>query len=49
LRHQPDRHAAAKFEAAREPWLKAQDEFETAFGAENAAALRATLRRVAAV
>ncbi len=39
----------AKFEAAREQWLKAQDEFETAFGAENAAALRATLRRVAAV
>jgi len=39
----------AKFEAARKHWLKAQGEFEAAFGAENAATLRATLRRVATI
>ncbi|MFA6266082.1 MAG: MarR family transcriptional regulator [Pseudolabrys sp.] len=39
----------AKFEAARRHWLKAQAEFEAAYGADDAAALRAALRRVVAV
>jgi DNA-binding MarR family transcriptional regulator len=38
-----------KFEAARKHWLEAQAEFEAAYGAENAAALRAALRRVVSV
>ena len=36
----------AKFKAAQAQWRRAQKEFETAFGAGNAEALRATLRRV---
>lgn len=38
-----------KFEAARQHWLKAQAEFEAAFGSDDAAALRATLRRVVTI
>ena len=36
----------AKFKAAQARWRRAQKEFETAFGAADAEALRATLRRV---
>ena len=38
----------AKFKAAQVQWRKAQKVFENAFGAEDAAALRATLKRVIA-
>jgi DNA-binding MarR family transcriptional regulator len=38
----------AKFKAAQVQWRKAQKDFETAFGAGNAEALRATLRRLIA-
>ena len=38
----------AKFRAAQVQWRKAQKEFESAFGADNAASLRTTLRRVIA-
>jgi DNA-binding MarR family transcriptional regulator len=36
----------AKFKAAQAQWRRAQKEFENGFGAGNAEALRATLRRV---
>jgi len=36
----------AKFKAAQSEWRKAQKEFENGFGAGNAEALRATLRRL---
>jgi len=39
----------SKFEGARQHWLKAQAEFEAAYGTEDAAALRAALRRVVTV
>jgi DNA-binding MarR family transcriptional regulator len=38
----------AKFRAAQVQWRKAQKVFESAFGADNAASLRTTLRRVIA-
>jgi DNA-binding MarR family transcriptional regulator len=38
----------AKFKAAHVQWSRAQKEFETAFGAGQAEALRSTLRRVVA-
>jgi DNA-binding MarR family transcriptional regulator len=38
-----------KFEAARVHWLKAQAEFEAAYGGEEAAVLRTALRRVVTV
>jgi DNA-binding MarR family transcriptional regulator len=38
----------AKFRAAQVQWRKAQKVFENAFGADNAASLRTTLRRVIA-
>ena len=37
-----------KFKAAQAQWRRAQKEFETAFGADQAEALRSTLRRVIA-
>ena len=39
----------SRFEAARQHWLRAQAEFEAAYGADEAAALRAALRRVVRV
>lgn len=38
----------AKFKAAQVQWRRAQKDFESAFGAGNAEALRATLRRLIA-